>query len=124
MGTRPKLEPFIIAILTQIFCYLTKLGWWEDVEFRKISSDLSSFLAATLDHRIMGLNCLSMLIAEMNTAAPTKNFNRHRKTNIDFRDYELLRSCEIAFATVQELVHHPAPYDNGFALFLSTTQKY
>ena len=80
MGTHPKLEPFITAILTQIFCYLTKLGWWEDLEFRKISSDL---------------------------------FNRHRKTNIDFRDYELFRSCEIAFATVRDLVQNPAHYDTG-----------
>lgn len=83
------------------------------MEFRKISADLSSFLAATLDHRIMGLNCLAMLILEMNNPAPSKNFNRHRRTNVDFRDFELLRSCEIAFTTVRDLVHNPVPYENA-----------
>jgi hypothetical protein len=116
MGTHPRLPAYITAIMTQIFCYLTKLGWWEDMEFRKISSDLSSFLAATLDHRIMGLNCLAMLIVEMNTPAPSKNFNRHRRTNIDFRDFELLRSCEIAFSTVRDLVQNPIPYESGMLL--------
>jgi hypothetical protein len=86
---------------------LTKLGWFDLEEFKTVHRDLNQFLQvilrhtppppvilqchniililihqiqASIDHRIVGLQLLTILVQDINLPIPARNLARHRKT--------------------------------------------
>lgn len=43
-GRGPTLEPYVVAVLVQLICRMTKLGWFEDSAYRSIVEDAGAFL--------------------------------------------------------------------------------
>ncbi|KAJ3297575.1 hypothetical protein HK104_000373 [Borealophlyctis nickersoniae] len=100
------LEPFIITSLAHLYCFITKLGWFEKGEFRDCVTEASKFLqASTVDFRYIGVKILGLLVAEMNQpTASLKNTARHRKTAVNFRDTLLLQIFQISLGLMGELL--------------------
>ncbi|RUS20332.1 Exportin-7-B [Endogone sp. FLAS-F59071] len=90
-GRHPDLSHFIINSIAKLFAMLTKLGWFDADDFRNVNEDLSKFLQATIEHRIVGLQILSVVVQEINQPLPPRNLARHRKTGMPKRDMVLFR---------------------------------
>ncbi|KAG2176377.1 hypothetical protein INT43_005611 [Umbelopsis isabellina] len=109
----PNLQPFVIIQLAQVLAMLTKLGWFDLDEFKNVHGDLNQFLQASVDHRIVGLQMLTVLVQDINLPIPTRNLARHRKTAVAFRDEQLLLIFETANTILQELLQNNISMDNG-----------
>ncbi|KAM3588959.1 hypothetical protein VKS41_001389 [Umbelopsis sp. WA50703] len=81
----PNLQPFVIIQLAQVLAMLTKLGWFDLDEFKNVHGDLNQFLQASVDHRIVGLQMLTVLVQDINLPIPARNLARHRKTGKVYR---------------------------------------
>ncbi|GAB5593863.1 hypothetical protein Unana1_08763 [Umbelopsis nana] len=108
----PNLQPFVIVQLAQVFAMLTKLGWFDLDEFKNVHRDLNQFLQASIDHRIVGLQILTILVQDINLPIPARNLARHRKTAVAFRDEQLFLIFESANKILQELLQNTISMDN------------
>ncbi|KAI9285764.1 armadillo-type protein [Umbelopsis sp. AD052] len=108
----PNLQPFVIVQLAQVFTMLTKLGWFDLDEFKTVHRDLNQFLQASIDHRIVGLQLLTILVQDINLPIPARNLARHRKTAVAFRDDQLFLIFESANNILQELLQNAMSLDN------------
>ncbi|TPX44123.1 hypothetical protein SeLEV6574_g04696 [Synchytrium endobioticum] len=99
-----SLPPFVESGLAQLFCVVTKLGWFNDEVFRTALSDVSVFSNASTHHQIIGVQILGQLVAEMNQPSSTKNMTRHRKTAVNFRDTQLMQIFQISLNALKSLV--------------------
>ena len=60
MAVHPDYQPFVLSSLAQLFATITKVGWFEDDEFKNITNELSKFIQVILF--IVGLISLLILI--------------------------------------------------------------
>ncbi|CAG8489054.1 27229_t:CDS:10 [Gigaspora margarita] len=109
-------QPFVLSSLAQLFATITKVGWFEGEEFKNITNDLSNFIQSTPDHIIVGLQILSITVAEMNQQSP-RNLTKQRKTAIGFRDTALLEIFQLGLVVMRRLL-------NGGILFANDLQEH
>eukprot|EP00891_Asterochloris_glomerata_P007395 jgi/Astpho2/7395/fgenesh1_pm.00114_%23_12_t len=106
----PTLESFVVTSLVQLLSRMTKLCWYEDDAYRKIVEEAQGFLekgtaAGHAGHGLyqLGLKILNMLVAEMNQPTPGRTLTQHRKIAVAFRDAALLKTMQIALASLKQL---------------------
>ncbi|RIB12729.1 armadillo-type protein [Gigaspora rosea] len=116
MAQHPDYQPFVLSSLAQLFATITKVGWFEGEEFKNITNDLSNFIQSTPDHIIVGLQILSITVAEMNQQTP-RNLTKQRKTAIGFRDTALLEIFQLGLVVMRRLL-------NGGILFANDLQEH
>ncbi|MAD56215.1 MAG: hypothetical protein CL974_01570 [Euryarchaeota archaeon] len=98
-----SLQEFVVLSLAKLACRITKLGWFDSDEFRKITDEVSKFLDATVDHHIIGLRVLNSLVEEMNLPTTGRTLTLHRKTAVSFRDTSLLKVFQLAITTLRNI---------------------
>ena len=99
----PALQEFVVGSLSKLTCRITKLGWFDCNEHREIIDEITKFLEATVDHKIIGFKLLNALVDEMNTPTTGRTLTVHRKTAVSFRDHSLYQIFEIALSTLRQL---------------------
>ncbi|CAG8602788.1 1085_t:CDS:10 [Paraglomus occultum] len=111
LSTNPEYQPFVISSLAQLFAAITRAGWSEGDEFRLVTNDLSNFLQATVDHKIVGLQILGIVVSDINQASIAgRNINKLRKTAVSFRDQQLLKIFQLGMANLRQILHREVPY--------------
>nr|GLL36704.1 exportin-7-like isoform X2 [Ipomoea trifida] len=104
LATRgPDLEPFVTASLIQLFCRVTKYGWFEEDSFRDVVKESTNFLNQTPLHYAIGLKILNQLISEMNQPSPGLPSAQHRRVTCSFRDQSLLQVFQISLTSLSQL---------------------
>ncbi|XP_068659491.1 uncharacterized protein [Aristolochia californica] len=105
LATRgPDLQPFVIASLIQLFCRVTKFGWFDDDRFREVVKETMNFLSqASSDHYSIGLKILYQLVSEMNQTNPGLPTTHHRKVACHFRDHCLFQIFQISLTSLCQL---------------------
>ena len=48
LAVHPDYQPFVLSSLAQLFATITKVGWFEDDEFKHITNELSKFIQVIL----------------------------------------------------------------------------
>jgi exportin-7 len=102
----PTLGEFNLGSLAKLTCRITKLGWFDSTEHREIIEEVTKFLEATVDHKIIGLKLLNALVDEMNTPTTGRTLTVHRKTAVSFRDHALYQIFQISISTLRQLHSH------------------
>ncbi|CAI2183999.1 8336_t:CDS:10 [Funneliformis geosporum] len=111
LAVHPDYQPFVLSSLAQLFATITKVGWFEDDEFKNITNELSKFIQSTVDHRIVGLQVLSTIVSEMNQQTP-RNMARQRKTAIGFRDSQLLDIFRLGLVVLRQILNGETVFTN------------
>ncbi|KAF9587660.1 hypothetical protein IFM89_004492 [Coptis chinensis] len=150
LATRgPELQPFVIGSLIQLFCRVTKFGWFDDDRFREVVKEAMNFLSqATSDHYAIGLKILSQLVSEMNQGSgvwcrgralvfgvlvlrisywlilgvnpnPGLPSTHHRRVACSFRDQSLFQIFQISLTSLNQLKNDVASRLQELALSLS-----
>ncbi|XP_058078819.1 uncharacterized protein LOC131227118 isoform X2 [Magnolia sinica] len=100
----PKLQPFVTGSLIQLFCRVTKFGWFDDDRFRDVVKESANFLSQTsLDHYSIGLKILNQLVSEMNQPNPGLPSTHHRRVACHFRDQSLFQIFQISLTSLRQL---------------------
>jgi exportin-7 len=99
----PTLQEFVVGSLSKLTCRITKLGWFDCNEHREIIDEITKFLEATIEHKIIGLKLLNALVDEMNTPTTGRTLTVHRKTAVSFRDHALYQIFQISISTLRQL---------------------
>uniref|UniRef100_A0A1D1ZXG9 Importin N-terminal domain-containing protein n=1 Tax=Auxenochlorella protothecoides TaxID=3075 RepID=A0A1D1ZXG9_AUXPR len=107
-GRGPTLEPYVVAVLVQLICRMTKLGWFEDSAYRSIVEDAGAFLEprsndGSLAHYMLGLRLLNAMVLEANSPTPHRTLTQHRKVAVGFRDAALYKILQLALGALQRL---------------------
>ncbi|KAG1463670.1 hypothetical protein G6F56_005236 [Rhizopus delemar] len=110
---RPELIPFVITQLASLLSVITLTGWFDVEKYRDVFKDISQFIQASVDHRIVGLQILSVLVQDMNPPCFTGNPAKFRKAAGEFRDTQLLDICKAAFDTLKEIVEQGIVYSHA-----------
>ncbi|XP_075095924.1 uncharacterized protein LOC107774714 isoform X3 [Nicotiana tabacum] len=97
------LEPFVTASLIQLFCRVTKYGWFEDDSFREVVKESTSFLNQTASRYAIGLKILNQLVSEMNQPSPGLPSAQHRRVACSYRDQSLLQVFQISLTSMAQL---------------------
>ena len=93
----------MISNFTQLFAFLTKLGWLDHEGFKNVIDQVNDFLQASLGHVVIGLSLLNALVVEMNTpTAYLKTQSRHRKASTSFRDSALLSIFKLSLELLKK----------------------
>ncbi|ORY07504.1 exportin-7-like protein [Basidiobolus meristosporus CBS 931.73] len=111
LGQHPDLMPFVVSSLGQLFSVITKLGWFESEEFKNLNEDISKFLQASAQHRIIGLQLLGLLITEINQLTASRSVAKHRKIAVNFRDGELLKIFQTACGILRDLLRDETQFN-------------
>ncbi|RWS05952.1 exportin-7-like protein [Dinothrombium tinctorium] len=105
LASRPKLAPFVIQALVQLYARITKIGWFEcdqdDFVFRNVITQIQSFLQASgsVEYCIIGVQLLSQLTCEINQingSEASRSITKQRKIASSFRDSLLFEIFQIA----------------------------
>ncbi|KAI9353121.1 armadillo-type protein [Pilaira anomala] len=100
----PDLLPFVITQLAGVLATLTLLGWADIDQYKNVYKDILQFIQASVDHRIVGLQILSIMVQDINPPSFARSASKFRKAAGEFRDTQLLDICETAYKTLEELV--------------------
>ncbi|RWS31317.1 exportin-7-like protein [Leptotrombidium deliense] len=105
LASRPKLAPFVIQAIVQLYARITKIGWFEcdqeDFVFRNVITQIQSFLQASgsVEYCIIGVQLLSQLTCEINQIngnEASRSITKQRKIASSFRDTLLYEIFQIA----------------------------
>ncbi|ORY39407.1 hypothetical protein BCR33DRAFT_788413 [Rhizoclosmatium globosum] len=115
LGTRGmNLQLYVMTGLAELFGLITKLGWFDADEFQNSLVDVSKFLQASNEHRIVGILLLASLVQEMNRMTSVlKNMTRHRKVAVNFRDLQLAQIFQLCLDALKELVGKQIAFSNA-----------
>ncbi|VFQ61556.1 unnamed protein product [Cuscuta campestris] len=120
LATRgPGLESFVTASLIQLFCRVTKYGWFEEDSFRDVVKESTVFLNQTPLHYAIGLKILNQLVSEMNQPSPGLPSTQHRRVACSFRDQSLLQIFQISLTSLCQLKNDAGGKLQGLAISLS-----
>lgn len=98
-----NIEEFVVNNLAKLLCRITKLGWFDSSEHREIVEEVTKFLDATVDHKMIGLKLFNSLVDEMNTPIPGRTLTLHRKAAVSFRDQTLLLIFQVSIETLKRI---------------------
>ncbi|KAI1278048.1 Exportin-7 [Halotydeus destructor] len=105
LASRPKLAPFVIQALVQLYARITKLGWFEtdkdEYPFRTIIPQIRPFLQAegSVEYCIIGVQLMSQLTCEVNQISgneASRSITKQRKIASSFRDSHLYEIFQIS----------------------------
>ncbi|KAJ4968827.1 hypothetical protein NE237_015528 [Protea cynaroides] len=121
LATRgPDLQPFVTVSLIQLFCRVTKFGWFDDDAFRAVVKESMNFLIqASSGHYAIGLKILNQLASEMNQPNSGFSPSHHRKVASSFRDESLFQVFQISLTSLCHLKNDVASTLQELALSLS-----
>uniref|UniRef100_A0A6A7FXJ8 Exportin-7-A-like n=2 Tax=Hirondellea gigas TaxID=1518452 RepID=A0A6A7FXJ8_9CRUS len=132
LGTRPKLMHYVNQGLVELFARITKLGWYDSVDknkwaFRDVLTDVSQFLKGPIEHRIIGIELLARLTAEMNQISESdanKSLAKHRKIASSYRDQHLLVIFQLACTHLRSETYESVDFteQNKHSLILQLLQ--
>ncbi|KAJ3109468.1 hypothetical protein HDU96_007196 [Phlyctochytrium bullatum] len=113
LGHRVNLEQYVISGIAGLFCVVTKLGWYDADQFQNVLRDLSAFLDASIEHRLVAVQLLACLVNEMNNPVSTqKSMVRHRKIAVNFRDTQLLQIFQLSLAILRQITSKHSTFNN------------
>jgi exportin-7 len=77
----PTMVPFIVSQLGGVVTLLTRMGWVGLEEYQAIGKDLDRYFlqAASLEHRIMGLQLLAVVVQDINIPSTARYSAMFRK---------------------------------------------
>jgi exportin-7 len=77
----PTMAPFIVSQLGGVVTLLTRMGWVGLEEYQAIGKDLDRYFlqAASLEHRIMGLQLLAVVVQDINMPSTPRYSAMFRK---------------------------------------------
>ncbi|XP_024031073.1 exportin-7 [Morus notabilis] len=113
-----KLEPFVIGSLIQLFCRVTKFGWFDDDRFREVVKEMN-FLSQAPCHYAIDLKILNQLVSEMNQPHPGLSVSRQRRIASIFREQSLLQIFQISISSLHQLKNDVESKLQELALSLS-----
>ncbi|KAJ4956852.1 hypothetical protein NE237_013635 [Protea cynaroides] len=121
LATRgPDLQPFVTASLIQLFCRVTKFGWFDDDKFKEVAKESMNFLSqVSSDHYAIGLKILNQLVSEMNQPNSGLPSTHHRRVACSFRDQSLFQIFQISLTSLCHLKNDVASRLQELALSLS-----
>lgn len=108
----PRLERFVLQSIMRLLARITKHGWFDDPQHREITTQVTKFLQATVEHCVIGLEILKALIAEISNVTPGRTLTFHRKVAVSFRDLALFHIFQISLTTLQQLLQRTVAVDN------------
>ncbi|KAI8992667.1 armadillo-type protein [Pilobolus umbonatus] len=107
----PDLQSFVIIQLGSVLALLTRFGWLDHKDYQNVYQDMSQFLQASAEHRIVGIQILSIIVQDVNTTSLPKFSAKFRKAATGLRDTQLLDIFEKAFLILKGLLNHTIPFD-------------
>uniref|UniRef100_A0A1D1Z8M5 Exportin-7 n=1 Tax=Anthurium amnicola TaxID=1678845 RepID=A0A1D1Z8M5_9ARAE len=114
------LQPFVTGSLIQLFCRITKFGWFDDDRFRDVVKELMNFLSQGIpDHYSIGLKLLNQLVSEMNQPTSGLPLTQHRRVACSFRDQSLYHIFQISLTSLCHLKDDVSSMLKELALSLS-----
>ncbi|XP_042520848.1 exportin-7-like [Macadamia integrifolia] len=121
LATRgPDLQPFVTASLIQLFCRVTKVGWFDDDGFKEVVKESMNFLSqVSSDHYAIGLKILNQLVSEMNQPNSGFSLTHHRRVACSFRDQSLFQIFQISLTSLCHLKNDVSSRLQELALSLS-----
>lgn len=100
------LQEFVVGHLAKLSARMTKLGWFDSVEFREVINEINKFLdIQSLEHNLVGMKLLNSLVDEMNSPIAGRTLTTHRKTAVSFRDQILLNIFSLAISQLKGIQH-------------------
>eukprot|EP00697_Spironema_sp_BW2_P016657 gnl/Spiro4/8034_TR4230_c0_g1_i1.p1 gnl/Spiro4/8034_TR4230_c0_g1~~gnl/Spiro4/8034_TR4230_c0_g1_i1.p1 ORF type:complete len:1070 (+),score=209.44 gnl/Spiro4/8034_TR4230_c0_g1_i1:195-3404(+) len=100
-----QLELWVVKPLIQLLAEVTRLGWLEVAEMRRVVDEVLVMLQNSVAHCILALNILTSLVAEFSSIdGTTMTGSAYRKLIGSFRDSALLRIFQAALTTLTQLV--------------------
>ncbi|XP_047307170.1 exportin-7-A-like isoform X3 [Impatiens glandulifera] len=119
LATRgPELENFVITSIIQLFCRITKFGWFDDDSFREVVGEATKFLNQATPHYAIGLKILSQMVSEMNQPNLGLPSTHHRRVASSFKDQSLLQIFQISLTSLCQLKNEGSKFQE-LALTLS-----
>ncbi|KAI8333027.1 armadillo-type protein [Chlamydoabsidia padenii] len=110
----PDLMPFIITQLAGVFAQLTLLGWVDLESYRNMHKDISQFIQASMDHRIVGMQILAVAIQDINPPTFARGSGKFRRAAGGFRDTQLLDIFRLAYSTLKDLNQRCLPFSSEY----------
>ncbi|KAL7312113.1 hypothetical protein PS15m_007914 [Mucor circinelloides] len=107
----PDLQPFVITQLAGVLALLTRFGWLDHEEYQNVYKDMTLFLQASADHRIVGMQILSVIVQDINAATIPKYSAKFRKAAAGLRDTQLLDIFKYAYQLLEGLLARSLPFD-------------
>ncbi|KAG1441104.1 hypothetical protein G6F56_011633 [Rhizopus delemar] len=105
------LQPFVINKLASVLALLTRFGYLDHEEYQQIYKDMTQFLQASAEHRIVGLQILSVIVQDMNSASVPKYAAKFRKSAAGVRDTQLFDIFKNAFEWLEGLISRSIPFE-------------
>ncbi|KAI9251956.1 armadillo-type protein [Sporodiniella umbellata] len=100
------LQPFVIHQLASVLALLTQFGYLEHEEYQQIYKDMTQFLQASAEHRIVGLQMLTVIVQDMSSTSVPKYAAKFRKAAAGVRDTQLYRIFKNAFELLESMIQH------------------
>ncbi|KAI7904443.1 armadillo-type protein [Cokeromyces recurvatus] len=107
----PDLQPFVITQLASVLALLTRFGWLDIEEYQNVYKDMTQFLQASHDHRIVGLQILSIIVQDINSTSMPKYAAKFRKAAVGLRDSQLFDIFTNAYQLLEGLLTQSIPFD-------------
>ncbi|KAK4509022.1 uncharacterized protein ATC70_007371 [Mucor velutinosus] len=107
----PDLQPFVITQLAGVLALLTRFGWLDHEEYQNVYIDMTLFLQASAEHRIVGMQILSVIVQDINAATIPKYSAKFRKAAAGLRDTQLLDIFKYAYQFLESLLARSVPFD-------------
>ncbi|KAG1215725.1 armadillo-type protein [Rhizopus microsporus] len=105
------LQPFVINQLASVLALLTRFGWLDHEEYQQVYKDMTQFLQASAEHRIVGLQILAVIVQDMNSAVVPKYAAKFRKASAGLRDTQLFDIFKNAFELLKNLISRSIPFE-------------
>ncbi|ORZ04924.1 armadillo-type protein [Absidia repens] len=110
----PDLMPFIITQLAGVLAQLTLLGWMDLESYRSMYKDITQFIQASMDHRIVGMQILAVIIQDVNPPTFARGAGKFRRAAGGFRDTQLLDIFKLAYNTLKDLNQRTLPFSSEY----------
>ncbi|KAI8637367.1 armadillo-type protein [Parasitella parasitica] len=107
----PDLQPFIITQLAGVLALLTRFGWLDHEEYQNVYKDMTQFYQTSADHRIVGMQILSVIVQDINAATVPKYSAKFRKAAAGLRDTQLFDIFKSAYQLLESLLAKSIPFD-------------
>ncbi|KAI9252218.1 armadillo-type protein [Helicostylum pulchrum] len=107
----PDLQSFVIIHLASVLALLTRFGWMEIDEYQNVYKDLTQFIQSSSEHRIVGIQILTIIVQDMNTATVPKYSAKFRKAAAGLRDTQLFDIFQKGIQLLESILSRTLPFD-------------
>ncbi|CAO3610792.1 unnamed protein product [Mucor hiemalis] len=107
----PDLQSFVMTQLASVLALLTRFGWLDIDEYQNVYKDMTQFLQASTEHRIVGLQILAIIVQDINASTIPKYSAKFRKAAAGLRDTQLFDIFENTFQILEGILLKSLPFD-------------